>query len=133
MSRLISAPLDVDQFQTVKGGERVFELAVWSYWYDNGYPVESIEEAHTVIHEKDDEENSSHIVCKVQTLEVPINVADVVADQTTKWVCDCKRFQYQEGVDLEERRLTDWGNCHHIQAVSRTARANADEDQDTLV
>jgi len=130
MSRLISAPLDIEQFV---GDSPLFELEVFSYFYENGYPVESIEEAYTVIHEKTDDENTSHIVLKVETLSKPIDVADVAVDSVTKYCCDCKAYQFHHSVDLEERYLSEWGACKHIKSVSREEKAKADDNQDTII
>ena len=129
MSRLISAPLDIEQFV---GDGPLFELEVFSYFYDNGYPIETIEEAYTVIHDKIEEENTSHIVLKVETLAKPLDVADVAVDKTEKWVCDCRDFQFNRSVDLTERYLSEWETCQHIQAIDKAARAIADNNQETL-
>jgi len=131
MSRLITAPLDTSQFLNADG-DKPFELEVWSYWYDGGYPVESVVEAYTVIHEKTDDENTSHIVAKVETLSKPLDVADVAVDSTEKWVCDCKAYQFHHSVDLEKRFLSEWDPCKHVKAVSREERAKSDNNQRTL-
>lgn len=132
MNRLISAPLDLDQFQTVKDGETCLNLSVWSYWADHGYPVEAITGAWTVINDKVEDINTSHIVVKVETLEKPLDEADVAADGTELYACDCRDYQYNRSVDLQERYLTEWDDCKHIRAVSREAKANADDNQQTL-
>jgi hypothetical protein len=118
--------LDVEQFI------EDIEIEVFSYLYDNGYPVDDIEEAHAVVSEKK-EENTGHIVLRIQTLTKPLNEADATTDQTTKWVCDCKAFQFHHSVDLEERYLSEWDSCKHINAVSKVKKAQADENQDTLL
>jgi len=119
--------LDTEQF-----GSDGVELEVFSYLYDNGYPVDSIEEAHAVVSEKD-KDNTGHIVLKIQTLRKPLKEADATTDQTTKFVCDCKAFQFHHSVDLEERYLSEWDSCKHINAVSKVEKAKADENQDTIV
>jgi hypothetical protein len=132
MSRLISAPLDVDQLTTAKDEDRPIELNVWGLWADHGYPVERINEAHTVINEKEDAENTSHVVLNVATLSKPMDKADAVADKTDLWCCDCRDYQFNRGVDLQERTLTEWDTCKHIQEISKVARAKQDKNQQTL-
>jgi hypothetical protein len=132
MSELISAPLDVDQLTTAKDSDRPIELSVFAYWADHGFPVEAINEAYSVINRKVDGENTAHVVLNVDTLSKPINRADVAVDQMTKWCCDCRDYQYNRGVDLTERTLTEWEPCKHIQACSKAAKAKADDNQQTL-
>lgn len=116
MSRLVTASLDLDQFHDTDTTHPL-TLNVWSYWYSNGYPVEDVVGAWTVIHEKPDSANTSHVVCEVETLEVPLSEADAAVDGTTEYACDCRDYQYNQGVELGERRLGEWGECKHIACV----------------
>lgn len=115
---LYSAPLDLEQFANSGNLQLPIEFSVWTYWQTFGYPIEEIQAAYTVIHERDGEEDTGHIVLKITTLEKPIDTADAGADQFEMHCCDCARFQYHEGVDLEETPITEWGECHHIEFVT---------------
>jgi len=108
------------------------ELDVCSYIKTNGYPVDDILEAYAVISVKKHTDNSGHLVLKIQTLSKPIDQADAVADQTVKWICDCKDYQFNKWVDLEKKELADWGSCKHIREVSKSAKAEQDKQQHTL-
>lgn len=127
-----AAQLDLEQFGRDKEGEKLLELDVWSYWYNNGFPVEEILEAYSVVHEKPHDEDTAHIVVKVETLSRPIDEADIVADSTTVWACDCGRFAYHENVDLEDTSVTEWGHCHHIESCEKSIKAQNDENQRRL-
>ena len=108
------------------------ELDVSSYLKTDGYPIDDIIEAYAVVSVKNQSENTGHLVLKIQTLTKPIDEADAVEDQTTKWICDCKDYQFNKWVDLEKKRLADWGTCKHIREVSKSAKADADNKQNTL-
>jgi hypothetical protein len=127
-----TADLDLEQLASTEGQHKPIELDVWSYWYENGYPVESIVEAHSVVNQKPDAENTGHIVVKVETLSKPLNRADVVDDTVNVLCCDCRDYQFNKGVDLEQESVTDWGHCKHIASVSKHIKAQNDENQDTL-
>lgn len=127
-----TAELDLDQLASTEGSHKPIELEVWSYWYESGFPVESIVEAHSAVNQKPDSENTGHIVVKVETLSKPLNRADVVEDKTTVWCCDCKGFQFHYSVDLAHKSITQWGACPHIEAVEKGIRAKNDENQETL-
>jgi hypothetical protein len=108
-------------------------LEVLSYWTDNGYPVNDIVEAHTVVSHKQEKEADGYLVLKVETLERPLSEADVVEDQTTEWVCSCPAFSFHHNVDLENRRLAEWEPCKHCRKVmDKSRRAKNDENQSTL-
>lgn len=108
------------------------ELDVCSYIKTNGYPVDDILEAYAVISVKKDTDNAGHLVLKIQTLSKPIDQADAVVDQTVKWICDCKDYQFNKWVDLGKKELADWGSCKHIREVSKSAKAEQDKQQHTL-
>jgi len=127
-----TAPIDLEQLAEGDSTSKPIELDVWSTWYSHGFPVDEIVEAYCAVHEKVDAEDTAHIVTKVQTLEKPIDHADIVADSATRWACDCGRFQYHEKVDLEMNTVMDWGNCHHIESVDKSLRADQDKNQETL-
>lgn len=119
MGELVSAPLDLEQFQADSHTHPV-HLEVWSYWYEHGYPVDELTDAYSVIHVKEGVENSSHVVCRVQSLEMPLDEADAAVDDTVVYSCDCRDYQYNRGVDLEEERLPEWGDCIHIEEVKNS-------------
>lgn len=129
---IVASELDLDQFIDPEPGERLIEFEVWSYWNEMGYPVERIEELYSVVNQKQGEENTGHLVAKVITLDKPVNVADAAVDQTTAWTCDCKGYQYHYSVDLEERRIGEWGSCPHVEACAKEVRAVNDDQQATL-
>jgi len=94
--------------------------------------VDEIKQAYCVVHEKPQEENTSHIVLKVQTLSRPLSAADALTDKHNLFVCDCRDYQFNQGVDLESKRITEWGNCKHVRECSKSARAEADDSQSEL-
>jgi hypothetical protein len=108
------------------------EIDVVSYLSTYGYPIDDILEAYAVVSVKTEAENTGHLVIKVQTLSKPIDEADAVDDQMVQWLCDCRDFQFNRSVDLEKKRLADWGRCKHIQEVNKSAKAEADNKQNTL-
>jgi hypothetical protein len=107
-------------------------LEVLSYWIDNGYPVNGVVEAHTVVSRKEEAEDTGHIVMQVETLERPLSEADVVEDQTTEWCCSCPAYQYHCNVDLENKRLSEWRSCKHIKSIAKAEKAKADDNQREL-
>jgi len=122
---LHSGQIDTEQMQDA-------ELDVTSYLRTNGYPIDDIIEAYAVVSVKNQSENTGHLVLKIQTLSKPIDEADAVQDQTTKWICDCKDYQFNQSVDLEKKRLADWGTCKHIREVNKSAKAAEDNRQLSL-
>jgi len=108
------------------------EIDVVSYLSTHGYPIDDILEAYAVVSVKTEAENSGHLVLKVQTLSKPIDEADAVDDQMIQWLCDCRDFQFNRSVDLDERKLREWGSCKHIQEVSKSQRAAEDRNQLSL-
>lgn len=128
-----TAEIDLDQLAESDAHSKPIELDVWAYWYENGYPVESVLEAHSAVNAKQDDDNTGHIVVKVETLSKPLNRADVVEDTVAIWSCDCRDYQFNQSVDLEETSVTEWSHCKHIIAVDRTLKAANDENQDTIV
>jgi len=108
------------------------ELDVFNYLRTNGYPIDDILEGHAVVSVKRQAENTGHLVLKIQTLSKPIDEADAIEDQTTEWVCDCKDYQFNQSVDLEKKRLANWGMCKHIRGVNKSVKAEADNKQNTL-
>lgn len=131
MSRIITAPIDLEQLRDE--GSLPVQFAVFSYWESYGYPIEQVVEAHSAVSRKQDEEDSGHIVAKVETLAKPLNRADVVEDTIEKWTCDCGAFQYHHNADLEVDQITDWGVCKHIEAVDKHTKAKNDENQSRLL
>jgi len=127
-----TAQLDLENFGSDDDTDKPVWFDVWNYWNAHGYPIESIKEAHSVVHEKPNGENTAHVVVKVETLNKPLNRADVAVDTIDLWACDCGRFQFHESVDLEDYKLPEWGNCHHIEACEKSVRAANDEQQETL-
>lgn len=127
-----TAPLDLEQFGSDDDTDKPVWLDVWNYWNSNGYPVESIVEAHTAVHKKTDDEDTAHVVLKVETLSKPIDEADVAVDTIEVYCCDCKGYQFHYSTDLEDNRIASWGVCPHIEAVDPTIKAAKDENQTSL-
>jgi len=111
-SILYAGEIDIEQFDDA-------ELDVFSYLKTNGYPINGILEAYSVVSVKTYEKNMGHIIMNIQTLSKPIDEADAVDDQMNKWICDCKDYQFNRSVDLEEKTLADWGKCKHIRSVRK--------------
>lgn len=116
MSSMISAPLNTESFGSPDIGPKI-SPAVLSYWVNQGYTVDRAVDAYTVISIKEGKENTSHVVQKVATYDKPILHVDVVEDVMHKWVRDCKDYRHNQGVDLEERTLSEWDHCKHIEHV----------------
>jgi len=129
---LHSAPLDLDNFAESDSTGLSVNLDLFSYWATHGYPVDDIIEAYSVVNEKVGDENSSHVVLKVQTLSKPLDRADAAVDQTTLFVCDCRDYRFNLGVDLEQKSVTSWGQCKHVLECSKSAKAKQDEQQSEL-
>jgi hypothetical protein len=127
-----TAELDLEQFRTGDSHSKPIELEVWNYWAEHGYPVESIIEAYSAVHSKVDDKDTAHVVLKVETLSKPLDKADVAVDQTEIYCCDCKGYQYHYSVDLEDSSVVEWDSCPHIEAIDKTVKAQADDQQDTL-
>lgn len=127
-----TAQLDLSQFGSDDDTHKPVWLDVWNYWNTHGYPIESIVEAHTAIHKKPDDEDTSHVVLKVETLSKPLDEADVAADTIQKYACDCKGFEYHYSTDLAENRIAEWGVCPHIESVDPTIKAKSDDAQTSL-
>lgn len=120
--------LNLDQY-----GEDSLRFDVFSYFETYGYPIDGITEAYTATNVKQDDPNTGHIVAKIDTLAKPTDQADAIADQIELWVCDCGDYQYNQGVDLAENRITEWGHCKHLESVDKAIGAQADENQEELV
>lgn len=129
---IVTAELDLEQFANSDSQQLPIEFDVWSYWYEHGFPVDSVIEAHSAVSRKSNEENSGHVVAKVETLEKPLERADAAVDDTTVWCCDCKGYQFHYSVDLEDYSVTEWGACPHIEAVSKVEKAKSDDNQTEL-
>lgn len=128
-----TAKIDLDNFAESDSTSLCVNLDVFSYFYEFGYPVDEILEAHSAVNVKTDDENTGHLVVRIQTLSKPIDQADAAVDQIEKWACDCGSYQYHVSVDLEEQSITDWGHCKHVKAVDPSVRAKNDPDQSELV
>jgi len=123
-----TAELDLDSF----GEDTPIELDVFNYLRTNGYPVDELTEAHAILNQKPDKDDTGHMVIQIQTLSKPLDLADAATDQYEMWCCDCRGFQFHEGVDLEEQRITEWGHCKHIESVDKSIKAQNDDHQHTL-
>lgn len=98
---------------------------------DSGHPIEGINTVYNAVSLKEDG-NTGYVVCEVETLEYPLDMADAAEDKTSLWVCSCPGFHYHRFPDLSENeRPSQAGSCKHIERVKRKERV-AVEGQDTL-
>lgn len=122
-----TAPLD--QSQVV---ESEFITESETYLYEQGYRTDTVG-FHLAINQKPDSENSGYVVKTIETTAVPFEEADVIEDTITIHLCSCPAYRYQEGIrDLSERRTLEWDTCKHVEAVSKVAKAKADNQQAEL-
>jgi len=127
-----TARIDLDNFAESDSTSLCINLDVFSYFYEHGYPVDEILEAHSAVNAKPDDENSGHLVVKLKTLSKPLEQADASVDTHTMYACDCKSYTYHTSVDLEEKQITEWEPCKHIESVDPSVRAANDPNQEQL-
>lgn len=102
-----------------------------SYLAEYGYTVDTIRHW-LVVSDKDDEANG-YVVTKAETTDKPLELADLVADATTIWLCSCPAYRYRDGVaDLGGRIDLEWTACKHCEAVEKSLKAANDNAQTTL-
>lgn len=124
----LSAELDVTNDNRV-----ICEPAYLSYMREHGYPVLSINEAHSV---ESGSRDKSHMVVEIATYDKPKDspTLDVVADEISLWVCSCEDFTYNKAADVSEdmTKPSDSGRCKHVLSVDMTEKAKADASQTEL-
>ena len=120
---------DID---TTQDGQIVVEPAWVDYLRNQGYIVESVDEAHTV---ESSSRDIAHLVVKITTYDKPRGSYDAVEDEISLWVCSCEDWQYNQSADVSKNMVkpSDSGRCKHCLEVDRVERAKQDENQDTLL
>lgn len=106
------------------------ELERVAHLRDNNHRP-TVEEWHAVPSESSDR---IYPVVELRALLEPMGPdTDVVADETTLWVCACDDHWFnrtgEDGAMLPPR---EWSECKHIQDVTREKRAQNDDHQQQL-
>jgi hypothetical protein len=114
-------------------GEIVTEPEYLTYLRSHGYHINGV---HDVTHVESDSRDMEHMVCRIDTHELPFghDDLDAVADEITIPVCSCEDYQYNQSVDVGEDSLRERspGLCRHLTAAFREERARQDDQQNTL-
>ena len=98
---------------------------------DSGRPIEDIKTVYNAVSLKEDG-NSGYVVCEIETLEYPIDIADASEDRTSLWACSCPHWTYRLSPDLrDDERPSDAGECKHIQRCKRKERQAVDDESQT--
>lgn len=102
-------------------------------WLKNaGYPVDVVQR-HPTVSVKEKEENTGYQVTKIRTFSKHPDEADAVEDEIEVFVCHCWNFVTEHCPRFEEGETpADIGECKHIEAVDKTARARNDPNQQSL-
>jgi len=115
----------------------VLEPSYITYLRNHGYNIKEVLEKHTVPSSSGED---AYLIYKIQTYIFPKNSALLdVADESQQiemWVCSCPQFRFRETVDVSEGidvSPDQCGTCKHIHQVDKVARAENDEQQDTLL
>lgn len=91
-----------------------------------GYPVDDFTDVHAGVTVKQDDEDSSYLVGRLETLKRPTEQADVAVDQYEFWACSCPDFHYRQFPDLDaDEGIESVGECPHVVSVA--------EGQETIV
>ena len=77
--------------------------------------------------------DKAYYIQKVKTTTEP-NPDDIVAAQTTAWLCSCPDFLYHSGVTNTNglESIEELSACKHISAEVREVKAQKDNSQTTL-
>lgn len=98
---------------------------------DAGHPVEDIKTVYNAVSLKEDG-NSGYMVCEIETLEYPAEMADAVADKTRVWCCSCPHWHYRLSPDLRDgERPSESETCDHIDKAKRKERQATDDENQT--
>jgi len=119
------------EYEINPDGTISLDISYLTYLSSNGYTIDSIQELHQVQRSRD---KDPHMVAKVVTYDKPKDHPnlDYVADKMELWICDCWAFRNDSADVGADAKPSDCGTCPHIQAVSKTERAEADDSQATL-
>jgi len=84
---------------------------------------------------KSESEDRSYLVGEVTALNVPFTEADVAEDRVRLYLCGCDDHWYNQSDSIEnpQRNLSQVGECKHIRSAFKSVKAEADENQDTLL
>lgn len=105
---------------------------VYTWLQNEGYTVERIKETHSV---QSEDSETAHIVAKIETYEKPKDhpKLDYVADRVDLWLCDCWHYRSECFPDIRDgERPSDAKPCKHVTSVSKSEKAQSDENQATL-
>jgi len=98
---------------------------------DAGHPIENIKTVYNAVSLKDDG-NTGYVVCEVETLEYPIDLADASKDVVDVWCCSCPDWHYRRSPNLQDNeRPSAAGECKHIQKVKRKEWEAVDDPNQT--
>ena len=105
------------------------ELDVATALQAKGFPVEPRETRVCPSSSSD----KAYYIEKVKTTTEP-NPDDIVAAQTTAWLCSCPDFLYHSGVTNTNglESIEELSACKHISAEVREVKAQKDNSQTTL-
>ncbi len=126
-------PLSNDADKPAADGALILRLDCMRWMQEAAYPVENIMDVHTNVSVKHDDEDSAHVVCRIETLSRPLPEADAAADNYEFWACSCPGFHYHRFPKFDEgESIEAVGECTHIEAVRRSRREVAGEGQAQL-
>lgn len=96
---------------------------------DAGHPIEGINTVYNGVSLKEDG-NKGYVVCEIETLEYPLDLADAVEDKVSVWCCSCPHWSYRQSPNLREgERPSDAKDCDHIRRVKRKERQPVESDE----
>lgn len=125
--------LNADNLETKITDEKlVVEPQYVEYLRSQDYRIDGIEGLHAV--PSDSSKDTAHIVAQIQTYNKPTTHGDYLDHGLTLWVCDC--WSYREtSADVSKSFVqpSQSGECKHIQQVDKVARAQNDDQQETLL
>lgn len=98
---------------------------------DSGRPIEDIKTVYNGVSLKEDGDKG-YIVCEIETLEYPLDMADAAEDQVSVWCCSCPDYTYRRSPDLRENeRPSQADECVHIKKCKRKERQAVDDESQT--
>jgi hypothetical protein len=115
----------------------VLEPSYITYLRNQGYNIRDITARMSV--PSSDGENA-YLLYKIKTYVFPkqsslLDIADE-SQQIEMWVCSCPQFRFRETVDVSngiDVTPDQCGHCKHIRSVDKVARAENDDQQETLL
>jgi hypothetical protein len=115
----------------------VLEPSYITYLRNQGYNIRDIT-ARMSVPSSDGEH--AYLLYKIKTYVFPKNSSLLdIADESQQiemWVCSCPQFRFRETVDVSngiDVTPDQCGHCKHIRSVDKVARAENDDQQETLL